>query len=250
VSRYRYRLLGLVLAILMAAIGLGSCAPASRPTPSVILYGDSLAQQAAPTFNFFAQVSHRVSVTNRVFVGSAPCDWISRATQDAAALKPEAVVLMFAGSTLSPCMAGYNASSAPVAVTLKYERDLRTLAAQFGGQTKLYIEQIPARPPTMSDLQTEVADLNTMYRTLGMSVENAAADVENPDGSWAQALPCWSIEKVCGTAGPGKNTVRAPLPDGFHLCPYVSSGTCATYSSGAVRFGLGMEGPVGRDLHL
>jgi hypothetical protein len=247
---FRYGVLGVSLATLAAAVGLGSCASAAPPNSTVILYGDSLAQQAAPAFNFFGQLSHKVSIANRLYSTSAPCDWITRASQDAATMKPEAVVLMFGGSTLSACMAGYNASSAPLAVTFKYERDLRTLAAKFGRQTELYIELIPARPPTTPDLQTEVVDLNTMYRTLGMTVENAAADVENPDGSWAQALPCWSTETVCGTAGPGMNTVRAPLPDGFHFCPYVGSGTCSTYSSGAVRFGLGMEEPVGLDFHF
>ena len=241
-----YRRLCPVVAVLAAVIWLASCSAPPNPKPSVILYGDSLGEQAAPTFNLFGQASNKVSIVDRAYDGTAPCDWIRQASQDAANLKPEAVVLEFSGNTLSKCMAGYSPSD-PVAVTLKYERDIDTLAAAFAGQAKLYIELIPDHPPTSPDLQSEVVDLNTMYRTLGMVVEDAAAGVENHDGSWAQALPCWSFEIVCGTAGPGMNTVRAPLPEGFHFCPYMSSGTCPGYASGAFRFGLGMEAPVGHD---
>jgi hypothetical protein len=83
--------------------------------------------------------------------------------------------------------------------------------------------------------------------------EQQNAPIVNPDGTFAQALPCtsWETGSFCGTAGPGMNIVRAP--DGIHFCPGQAGGPngtvptdCPVYDSGAMRYALYTALVVGR----
>ncbi len=234
--------------VLGSAMGLASCDSAK---PNVVLYGDSLSAESVSYFRWAGNASGKAVITTRV-VASAVCDWFAQMRADAARLRPEAVVLEFTGDTITPCMNGYNPKLDLPAVVDRYRRDLLQAMHIFGDSTHFFIELIPPNGPNGPQWAVEEgAALNAMYRSLaspGVTVENAAAGVENPDGSWARALPCWRIEPVCGTAGPGKNVVRGA--DEFHFCPgeIHSDFSCSVYASGAFRFGVGMEAPVGRAL--
>jgi hypothetical protein len=82
-----------------------------------------------------------------------------------------------------------------------------------------------------------VRALNAIYTAMAtrpdVTYVNAGATVENPDGTFAHALPCLANETKCGPSG--TNVVRNN--DGVHFCPGAPErGICAQYSSGAFRF--------------
>jgi hypothetical protein len=82
-----------------------------------------------------------------------------------------------------------------------------------------------------------VRALNAIYTAMAtrpdVTYVNAGATVENPDGTFAHALPCLANETKCGPSR--TNVVRNN--DGVHFCPGAPErGICAQYSSGAFRF--------------
>jgi hypothetical protein len=68
-----------------------------------------------------------------------------------------------------------------------------------------------------------------------VSYVDAGRFVETPDGRYADRLACTDLDTDC--AGDGTTVVRG---DGVHFCPVVDAVPCPVWSSGAVRFGLGI----------
>jgi hypothetical protein len=86
----------ILLLVLTASVG-AACAPVKGGPPSgVVLWGDSFAEQAAPHLPYEA----------RVYGGTAPCDWLPQMRERAASHPPAVAVLLFAGSTFTPCTGG------------------------------------------------------------------------------------------------------------------------------------------------
>src|SRR5580658_4362841 len=96
--------------------------------PRILLYGDSLATQAAPYFDGLA-LSYGVTVLDRVYGGTAICDWLRYMPTDASSFRPQAVVIEFSGNALTPCMAGY-APGTP-AYDAKYQHDAEQAIGVF-----------------------------------------------------------------------------------------------------------------------
>jgi hypothetical protein len=69
----------------------------------------------------------------------------------------------------------------------------------------------------------------------GVSYVDAGRYVETPDGRYTDRLPCSELDTDC--APDGTTVVRG---DGVHFCPVVDVVPCPVWSSGAVRFGLGI----------
>jgi hypothetical protein len=68
-----------------------------------------------------------------------------------------------------------------------------------------------------------------------VSYVDAGRFVETPDGRYTDRLPCTELDTDC--APDGTTVVRG---DGVHFCPVVDAVPCPVWSSGAVRFGLGI----------
>jgi len=147
-------------------------------------------------------------------------------------------VLSFSGNAMTPCMAdgagGYLAGQAQVD---KYRTDVVALIAQVqsAGARVLLVGQPKRGAPVRAD-ELE-AGLEALYNDLAteddVAIVDAGAAVENPDGTFAQALPCLDGESECDPSG--NIVVRGD--DGLHFCPGVAPyGECATYASGAFRF--------------
>src|SRR5262245_33043191 len=73
-------------------------APLSKPL--VILYGDSLADEAVDSFVAAFAAQPGVQVTTRTAGGTAICDFLGDMRKDAATLAPGAVVIEFSGNAL------------------------------------------------------------------------------------------------------------------------------------------------------
>lgn len=221
----------------VAALMIG-CAPSGRAHPTVVLLGDSLAQEAAPYLE--RQLDDRV-VVERVFGGTAPCDWLDR---DLHAAPGRTVVVSFSGNSLTPCMAdGHGGHLRAQALVDRYRADLATLVGRIrhAGAQVLLVQQ-PERGPDHTaggsadpDAAVEVAGVNAVYADLAsspaVSLVDAGAAVED-SGAFAATLPCLPGEESCGPDG--RIVVRSD--DGVHLCTGTATIPCPRYSSGAFRF--------------
>jgi hypothetical protein len=232
------------LAVLAAAVGGGRWLTINVfRGPHVALYGDSLATQASPYFDALA-LPPGVTVLNRVYGGTAICDWLSFMQTDASTFRPQAVVIEFSGNALTPCMAGYSPGTA--AYYAKYRHDAQEAIGIFTAiRAHVYLMAAPL-PESVSAQQNSIT-LDEMYAALAAG----HADVSYVDagqsvllhGQFTDTLPCLPTEPCTGPNG--TNVVRAP--DGVHFCPdgvmYANDG-CVHYASGAYRFAMAMLKPV------
>lgn len=206
---------------------------AHATTTNVVLVGDSLAVQARP---YLAPLLGSLTLTDKSFGGTAPCDALDKDLQISAG---SVVVISFTGNAISPCMAdGAGGFLQGAAVVAKYRADvvaLIALAQAAHARTLLVGQPVRAVMDPANDL---VAAINATYvelaRTSHVAFVDAGATVENPDGTLAVSLPCLPGEQECGPDG--TNVVRSD--DGLHFCPGPPTPTvdCPVYSSGAFRF--------------
>lgn len=256
------------------ALGLGgiallvvALAPATATTASgarrmhVGLFGDSLAVQAEPYFNFLVQAGDKAAVTDFAYGGTAACDWESKMRRYARTQHPRAVVFEFVGNTFTSCMKGCVFGS-PAAVNLYCSAVSSAINVFLGLGAHVFLIGTPITRSEWTAHDSKWNALNLAFAGLAakhagqVTYVDAGAAVEGPHHSFVSTLPCLSFEACSGPtiAGIRTNVVRSP--DGVHFCPNqignavgVVSG-CNTYSSGAFRFAAAMAAPVIRKFGL
>ena len=234
--------------------------PAPLTKPLVVLYGDSLAFEAADSFVAAFAVEPDVQVITRTYGGTAICDWLGSMRDDAEALAPGAVVLEFSGNALTACMQGLDGNRlSGDAYWDRYHTDAETAIDIFvPTHTRVFFAGSP-----ISRLQEASGDfnggkVNAMYAQIageragdGVGYVDAGAAVLD-NGRWTPSLPCLPSEPCTGGVdglGRAVNIVRAP-GDGGHFCPVGEeakrgvTGACPVWSSGAYRYATAMAQPV------
>lgn len=213
--------------------------PGLASARSVVLVGDSLAQQAAPYLQ--PMLGDRAFVP-QFFGGTAPCDWVGK---DLGATADSVVVVSFVGNSSTACMAdGLGGFLHGTALVERYRTDLTSLVAQAraSGARVLLVGQ-PHRAG-IADAQLEIDGVNAIYLSLveagAVSFVDAGAAVEDGFGAFVRTLPCLPGEAACGPDG--NNVVRSD--DGVHFCPGANPTPCDVYSSGAFRFASAIAGAV------
>lgn len=215
-----------------------SSAPRGR---TIMLYGDSLAVQAAQSFVITADRSPGVVATASTWDGTAPCDWLPAMLKAAHSRDIAVAVLAFSGDSETPCMKG-----APFGSTRYYQRYLRdvTIAATAFAHngTKVVLVGSPQSRKQFVERDTHWNRLNRILAGIAMSdshdlTYDDAGGALMVDGHFTWSMPCWSVEPCLNDPVVGENVVRAP--DGFHFCP-TGTDPCTTYMSGAVRYGVDM----------
>jgi hypothetical protein len=236
-----------ILALAVAALAVAGCgAPSSPPPPRpvVILYGDSLSWEARAAFDF--SMGGGVAVVHRNFPGLAPCDLLPSMAADAALLQPRAVVLEFAGNSLTPCMSGVTQST----LVGKYAVDVARAATTFTSRgIAVYLMGAPLLPGWSFDPTTGLRATYTAVAAQSplASFTDAGASVLDR-GAYTATLPCRPGEGPAAGCAGGLITVRSP--DRVHFCPVLTTGPCPVWSSGAWRFGAAMAAPVRLGLGL
>jgi hypothetical protein len=223
----------------------------------VVLYGDSLAWQSQDFFAAALESAGITQVTTRTFGGTAICDFLPQMRADAAALRPDAVVVEFSGNALTPCMRALDGSALSGAPYFeKYAADAGAVLDTFAaGHTMVFFAGAPIsrRAERMGDPTTPT--LHSIYAALAESspwgrYTDAGAAVLS-GGLWTQTLPCLPTEPCTGgrdANGTPVNVVRAP--DGAHFCPGAPAAVrgvtaaCSVWASGSWRFGNAMAAPV------
>jgi hypothetical protein len=225
-----------------------------RTTPTVVLFGDSLAVEAAPDLDHLLEAAG-AKVMNYVYGGTAICAWIPTINQ-VTRTRPTVAVLEFVGTTFSTCMQRYQYESA--SALAKYSTDMEhALTAFFAVDTHVFLVGTPISYRQWARHDPHWDDLNHAFQALAMqhprrvTYVDAGAAVEGPGQAFTWTLPCLPSEPCTGPIvnGVQDNVVRAP--DGIHICSSNASQLgCEGYSSGAYRFASAMAKPVLRFLNL
>lgn len=214
-------------------------APGLASARTVVLVGDSLAQQAAP---YLQPLLGDRAFVPQFFGGTAPCDWLGK---DLAATADSVVIVSFTGNSSTPCMAnGLGGFLHGQALVERYRTDLAALLAQVRATgARLLLVGQPQRAG-IQDVQIEIDGVNAVYLGLveagAVSFVDAGAAVEDATGTFTTQLPCLAGEADCGPDG--NNIVRSD--DGVHFCPGANPTPCDVYSSGAFRFASAIAGAV------
>jgi len=216
-------------------------------TPSVALFGDSLAQEAGADFVYAARLAGYGSELH-VAGGTAPCDWLGDLAELVArpvAERPSVAIIEFTGNNFTPCMRPNGVAPSPTDTVADYQRDGTTFVTslQAAGVRPVFALAPAVNHPSL------VPEINDLWQTLaaqnpGVGVIDAGAVVEASDGSFSEMLPCQPWEHAPQGCWEGQVIARAP--DGTHFCPNESHtvngvvGVCTVPSPGAVRYAMGL----------
>jgi hypothetical protein len=204
-------LVGALAAFAWLASSSSSSTPArstaSRSRGPVLIYGDSLIEQATPYLRSTDQI--------RAFGGTALCDWVDKMAQAAAVEQPSVMVVEFVGNDVTPCMQGYET---PDQVRAKYEADMARLK-QLVDSPILWVGPPPFRDQAPAALG--------LYSSEPRFVD--AGEAVLADGAYTDTLPCLADEGWMQGCVNGRIRVRAS--DGAH---FAMSGS--GYSAGGRRF--------------
>jgi hypothetical protein len=212
-----------------------------------VLYGDSLAEQASPYFVKAVEQSPEVTARVAAWDGTAPCDWLPTMAEAARSRTVAVAVIDFSGNSITPCMRG-----APYLSARYYRRYLddvtRAATAFVRAGTKVVLVGAPQSHKQYVHGGARWDRLNRILAGIaaahpGVSYDDAGRAVM-VDGHFTWAMACRSDEPCEDQPVHGENLVRAP--DGFHFCPTGQTAVhgyvppCATYMSGAFRYGQDM----------
>ncbi|HEY3096571.1 MAG TPA: hypothetical protein VGK05_07005 [Acidimicrobiia bacterium] len=189
-------------------------APTKRPGP-VVMYGDSLLEEASPYVRSTEQV--------RAFGGTALCDWVDNIAKASALEQPSVMVIEFVGNNLTQCMNGY---TTPEQIRAKYEADMSELKQRVDAPI-LWVG--PPRFRDRAPAAEGLYDSERRFVDAGQAVLAA--------GAYTDTLPCLPDEGPASGCVGGRIRVRAP--DGAHFATSKSG-----YSSGARRFADAIDAAV------
>jgi hypothetical protein len=234
-------------------------APLTKPL--VILYGDSLADEAVDSFIAAFAAQPGVQVITRTAGGTAICDFLGDMRKDAAMLAPGAVVIEFSGNALTNCMKSLDGQRlSGDAYWDRYHTDAQTAIDIFTATgTRVIFAGSPISRAQEANADFNGGKVNSMYAQLadeqdGVEYVDAGAAVLD-NGRWTSSLPCLPGEPCTGGVdgvGRAVNLLRSPvnIDGGGHFCPVtkvVKAGVlepCPVWSSGAYRYATAMAQPV------
>jgi hypothetical protein len=188
---------------------------ASRSRGPVLMYGDSLLEQASPYLQRTDQV--------RAYGGTALCDWVDNIARASAAEQPSVLVVEFVGNDLTPCMKGYET---PDQIRQKYEADMARLKKRVDAPI-LWVG-----PPAFRDRTPAAMGLYSSERRYVDAGQAVLAD-----GAYTDTLPCLADEGSVQGCINGRIRVRSS--DGAH---FAKSGS--GYSAGGRRFADAIDNAV------
>lgn len=187
----------------------------SKSRGPVLVYGDSLIEQASPYFRSTDQV--------HAYGGTALCDWVDKMARAATVEQPSVMVVEFVGNDLTPCMQGYQT---PDQVRAKYEADMARLKRRVDAPI-LWVGA-----PAFRDRDPATLGL---YSSEPRFVD--AGEAVLTDGEYTDTLPCLADEGEIQGCVNGRIRVRAS--DGTH---FATSGS--GYSAGGRRFADAIDSAI------
>jgi hypothetical protein len=243
-----------LLSVLGALLLAGLLAPSAHAAPGdrVLVYGDSLTAEAKPYVEGFVRSVGGTGALVRGAPGGATCDLFDLMGYDGRHEHPAVVVIQFSGNNVSRCMQDGRGKPLQGAAWLaKYRADtLHAIQLLRPTRAQIWLATSPISLLADKKGEDDVHRLAAMYRdiaahTPGVHVTDAAAAVLAFGRYWTRTMPCLRNEPCTqvDTNAQRANQVRAN--DGVHFCPapYPNGGTCPVWSSGALRFAVGLVLP-------
>ena len=232
--------LGVVVVVLL----LAACDPEPEPPPpppptgTVVVYGDSLVTESvAVLYERFPVFVPNTNLVVRPHGGAAQCDFHDQMTADADELDVVAVVIVFSGNHMTPCIEdrpyvdAYTAD-AEWAAALWAERDVPVVFVA-----------------SLGVLGSSVGDhpIAAVYASVAAVYGAALAD---PAALFARGTPSTYASRMPCLTGECFGSIEVRRADG-HLCHEPTDGlACPDYSSGVTRYVDVMLRSVGQRLDL
>jgi hypothetical protein len=224
----------------------------AAPGPRVLVYGDSLTAEAAPYLHGFVHDVAGATSLVRGAPGGATCDLFDLMRHDGRREHPSVVVLQFSGNNITRCMQDRRGTPLQGDAWLAKYRVDTIEAIQLLRPTRATIWLATSPISLLADRkgQDDVYRLAALYRDLAhrlprVHVTDAASAVLAFGRHWTRTMPCLRNEPCSqvDTNAQRANQVRAN--DGVHFCPapYPNGGTCPVWSSGALRYAVGLVLP-------
>ena len=234
---------------LVTAMAVVAVACASAANPRVVLYGDSLGQEASGPLA--EKLEDHAEFESAAVGGLALCDSLLRIRSDLQRGRtPTYALIQFSGNNISRCM--QQADGRPLEgdeLAAKYATDTETAVRLLrSAGVEVYLIGSPSAALT-SGAEAVNAGFRRVARQWsddgGVHYVDAGVAV-SPQDTYTPTLPCLKFETSEFGCEEGRIPVRAP--DGNHFCPpgIEGSGTpeCPVWSSGAYRFAEAMAEPV------
>jgi hypothetical protein len=224
--------------------------PTAADPTRVILYGDSLASEAAA--EFAARLcAPDVEVLTSTQPGAALCDFTTTIESDVDARAPDLVLIQFSGNNITPCVA--DPQGHPLvgdALLDRYGADAEQLATALDGRpvAVAWVAHPGAAGAGEPPLRDVYAAVVASHAGSSFLIDGGVG-LRDPSGTYRLELPCLPEEVALSSCFQQRIIVRLPL-DGFHFCPVLASGACPVYNAGAVRFGRALADPVRARLGL
>jgi hypothetical protein len=228
----------------------------SPSTPRVLVYGDSLLDEAHAYMNTSGTALTGTTGAVKGTIGYAPCDYLNSLTATISVVT-DLVVIQSAANSSTKCMLEPGSTKVHMGIASseweqKYEADFD---ATFALATTYGVKVLVLDPPPMDPAQPAAAVRDDLIENV-WPVLQADADANYPLVSFASdardalggdtytsTMPCLPDETADMGCNDGTITVRAP--DGLHFCPtglLNQKHPCGlAYDPGARRFGDAIE---------
>jgi hypothetical protein len=234
--------------VAVAVVTIGACEDAGATHRSVLVYGDSLSVEAAPTIRHEFASRSGWAVEVHAWPGISLCTQLSTFAKDIARTHPTVVVIETYGSTRGACMAGADGAP-PILGSETYFRktgDSIERAFRMAVHAGAHVVFIVAPPSATTRLAAVQDRLAAIARDKASHLEGVTISARARDALgatvWRARMPCLPHETAAMGCTNGSIAVRAP--DKLHFCPvgYPDAESwfhpgCSVYSSGAFRFG-------------
>lgn len=241
-------------ALVALLAGVVCLAPTARAAdaPRVLVYGDSLTAEAAPYVHGFARDVGGVAALVRGAPGGATCDLFDLMGYDGRHERPAVVVIQFSGNNITRCMQG--ADGKPLqgeAWLAKYRADtMHAIELLRPTGASIWLATSPISLLADRRGEDDVHRLAAMYADLARTVPrvrltDAAAAVLAFGRYWTRTMPCLRNEPCVQADSNAQRANQVRANDGVHFCPvpYPNGGTCPVWSSGAMRYAVGLVLP-------
>jgi hypothetical protein len=234
-------------AALVATLLLSGCARETRPT--VVLYGDSLGQEAADALG--TQLDGVARFEDAAVGGAALCDTLDRIRTDVREDTPTYALIQYSGNNITACMRQANGRPLEGAeLAAKYRTDAETAVQVLRDRgVEVYLVGSPSAALTFGAqfVNAEFQQIAQQWERRGGGVHYIDAGTSvAPGDTFTRTLPCLKFETSEFGCDEGRIPVRAP--DGNHFCPPGADATltasCPVWSSGAYRFAAAMAEPL------
>ena len=231
----------LVVLAALAAFVVPAASPAAAASgkPKLLVYGDSVTEDARSQISYIASAGFDVSVNT--YGGTSLCDWVPQILQDAVP-GTRLVGIAFTGNTFTPCMRPGGVIPDDAGIAALYRQSLDQLIPVLNARG-VAVMLIGSPPLLALDGSTVWPAPNAVYQQAAIDWRAAGADVvysdagrlslTSPDGGWTGTLPCLSFETAAMGCTNGRIQVRAF--DRVHFCP-TGDLPCSVWSSGAWRY--------------